>query len=176
MKVALYLRVSTTEQTVEQQEIPLIAKCKAEGWDYATFSDIGVSGAKESRPALDRMMQGIRKGEFNAVMIWKLDRLGRSLSHLLQLIQEFHNKKVKFICFSPDIDTDTAQGRFFLQVMGAVAELEREMIRTRIKEKLSVMKQKGIKLGRKLGSKDKGRRKRAGYFERYKKTTLSEIK
>jgi DNA invertase Pin-like site-specific DNA recombinase len=108
---------------------------------------------------------------------------------LLQLVEEFHNKKVKFICFSPSIDTETAQGRFFLQIMGAVAELEREMIRDRIKDNLNRKKRdiekngyfrtregkKREKLGRPTGSKDKGRRKRGGYFLRYQKTTLAKV-
>lgn len=168
MKTALYIRVSTQDQTLEQQKKPLIERCIKEGWGYEVFEE-KVSGAKTSRTELDKLMQGIRNKEFNVVMVSKLDRLGRSLKHLIQLIEEFNNKGVQFICLSPEVDTKTAQGRFFIQIIGAVAELERELIRERTKEKLNYLKSKGKKLGRPKGKKDSKVRKKSGYYLRWTK-------
>lgn len=170
MKTAIYCRVSTAEQTLEQQEEPLIERCKRESWDYEVFAE-KISGAKTSRTQLDLMMFKIRNKEINRVLVVKLDRLGRSLKHLIQLIEEFNNKNVQFICLSPEVDTRTAQGRFFIQIIGAVAELEREMIRERTKAKLDSLKRKGVKLGRPKGSKDGKVRTKSGYYLRWAKKT-----
>jgi DNA invertase Pin-like site-specific DNA recombinase len=184
MKVACYVRVSRDDQVVDQQVEPMVARCRREGWEFEVFSDVGESGAKSSRPQLDRMMTAIRLGStlgavnrFDAVMVWRLDRLGRSLKHLMQLVEEFSNKKVKFICFAPDIDTETASGRFFLQIMGAVAELEREMIRDRINARIASMRLAGKHVGRLKGSRDKTPRKRVGYWLRWanKKASLPKL-
>ena len=168
MKIALYIRVSTIDkgQTLEQQELPLIEYCKKENWEYEVFKDFA-SGSKESRPELDKMMQRIRNREFDAVLIYRLDRLGRSLKHLLQLVEEFSNKKIRFICLTQNIDTNTAQGMFFFQILGAAAEFERQLLRERIKDKLDYLKSTGKKLGRPTGSKDKKRRRKSGYLLRY---------
>ena len=170
MKAALYCRVSTSDkgQTVEQQLLPMVQYCEKEGWQHEAFTDYA-SGAKDSRPELDKMLQRLRAREFNAVVVLRLDRLGRSLQHLLQLIQEFRNLKVRFISTTQGFDTETPQGRFFLQVIGAVAEFERELIRERINDKLKVLKAKGVKLGRPKGAKDKKERKKGGYYLRYRK-------
>ena len=168
MKCALYVRVSKLEQTFEQQKQPLIDKCNREGWSYEVFEE-KVSGAKTSRTELDRMMQGVRNKEFDIVMVAKLDRLGRSLKHLIQLVEEFNNRDTKFVCLNPEVDTKTAQGRFFLQIIGAVAELEREFIKERTITKLNYLKSQGQILGRPKGSKDKKRRTKSGYYERWSK-------
>lgn len=167
-RVAIYCRVSTQDQTIEQQKVPLIELCESKGWGYEVFEE-KVSGAKVSRTELDRMLQRLRRKEFNAVLVYKLDRLGRSLKHLIQLIEEFNNRSIQFICLSPEVDTTTAQGRFFIQIIGAVAELERELIRERTRAKLQYLKKKGMKLGRPKGSKDKKPRRRSGYYLRYAK-------
>ncbi len=168
MKAAIYTRVSTIDkgQTLEQQENPLIQYCNKEGWDYEVFKDYA-SGSKESRPELDKMLQRLRQREFDVVIIYRLDRLGRSLKHLLQLVEEFKNLKIRFICHTQNIDTSTAQGMFFLQILGAAAEFERQLIRERIKDKLKHLKSQGKRLGRPPGSKDKKRRKRSGYWARW---------
>src|SRR3989344_6989933 len=167
IRTAIYTRVSTIDkgQTLEQQELPLIEYCKKENWEYEVFKDFA-SGSKESRPELDKMMQRIRNKEFDGVMIYRLDRLGRSLKHLLQLVEEFSNKKIRFICLTQNIDTSTAQGMFFFQILGAAAEFERQLIRERIKDKLDYLKSTGKLLGRPQGSKDKKRRKKGGYYLR----------
>lgn len=170
MKTAIYTRVSTIDkgQTLEQQELPLIEFCKREGFEYEVFKD-HASGSKESRPELDIMLQRIRKHEFDSVIIYRLDRLGRSLKHLLQLVEEFKNLKIRFICLTQNIDTSTAQGMFFLQILGAAAEFERQLTRERIKDKLNYLKSQGKSLGRPKGSKDKKARRKSGYLLRWQK-------
>ena len=166
MKAGIYARVSTQDQTLEQQIKPLEEHCIKKGWEYVVYQE-KTSGAKESRTELDKLMGALRKGELNAVIVYKLDRLGRSLKHLIQLVEEFNNLNVVFVCLSPEIDTKTAQGRFFLQVIGAVAELERELIRERTKSKLDYLRSTGKILGRPSGSKDKNPRRKSGYWLRY---------
>ena len=167
-RVAIYCRVSTEDQSLEHQRAVLVEKCKREEWAFCVFEE-KISGAKTQRTVLDQMLRSLRAGQFDAVMVVKLDRLGRSLKHLIQLVEEFRNKKVQFICLSPDVDTESAQGRFFLQIMGAVAELEREMIRERTIAKLRYLQKNGVKLGRPKGSKDKRPRKRTGYLATWEK-------
>ena len=185
MKCAIYVRVSTSDkgQTLEQQEKPLIEYCNREGWEYLIYKD-HASGSKESRPQLDKMMQAIRQKEYDCVLIIRLDRLGRNLKHLLQLVEEFKNKKIRFVVLTQGIDTNTASGMLFLQIIGAVAEFERTLIQERINDKLAYYKQQIAengqfvskankvisKLGRPKGSKDKNFRKRSGYLLRWNKT------
>jgi len=167
-RIAIYCRVSTEDQSLEHQRAALVEKCEREGWAYCVFEE-KISGSKTSRTVLDQLMKSVRAKQFDAVMVVKLDRLGRSLRHLIQLVEEFRNKKVQFICLSPTVDTESAQGMFFLQIMGAVAELEREMIRERTIAKLRYLQKKGIKLGRPKGSKDKRPRRRTGYLATWEK-------
>lgn len=170
MKAGLYLRVSTTDQTTLNQEIELKRYCKNNNIEiYKIYKEEGISGAKTSRPQLDLMLQDMRNRLFDAIIVWKLDRLGRSTQHLLQLLEEFRNKNVRLICTDMDIDTETAQGKFFFTIVGAFAELEREMITERIKAGLRRRKKQGKPLGRKKGSRDKSKRSKLGYFLREKK-------
>lgn len=176
MKVALYARVSTQDQNLDQQTAPCIENCKRNGWSYEVFQE-KISGAKDTRPQLDVMLQRVRAGEFGAVMVWKLDRLGRSTIHLIQLVEEFRNRGVQFIALTQGIDTSSAQGKFFLTVLAAFAELERELIKERTKARIERLKKEGKKLGRPSGSKDKGARRKAGYLIRWagKKPTPQQI-
>ncbi len=167
-RVAIYCRVSTEDQSLEHQRAVLVEKCKRENWAYEVYEE-KVSGSKTSRTVLDLMMQKVRNREYDMILVLKLDRLGRSLKHLLQLIEEFRNRKVQFMCISPEVDTESAQGRFFLQIMGAVAELERSMIRERTIAKLRYLQSQGVKLGRPKGSKDRVRRRRTGYLATWEK-------
>lgn len=170
MKVALYIRNSTTEerQNPENQIRPLVKKCENEGWDYNIYQEF-ISGSKESRPKLDKMMGKIRAKEYDAVMVWRLDRLGRSLKHLLQLIEEFKNKKVAFISLTEGFDTGTPQGELFFHIAGAFAQFERRLIQERINAGLDRARSEGKHLGRPKGSKDKRRRRRSGYHLRWAK-------
>ncbi len=165
-RVAIYCRVSTSDQTLDQQRQPLIDKCKENKWDYEVFEE-KISGATTSRTQLDQMMFAIRRKEFDTVLVAKLDRLGRSLKHLINLTEEWNNKDVQFICVSPEIDTTSAQGVFFLQIIGAVAELERSLIRERTQAKLDYLKAQGVRLGRPPGAKDKKKRRVSGYHMRW---------
>jgi DNA invertase Pin-like site-specific DNA recombinase len=166
MKIAIYARVSTEEQNLDHQIQPMVNKCKSEGWEYSIFAE-KTSGAKSSRTELDCMMRCLRNRQYNAVMVYKLDRLGRSLKHLIQLIEEFNNRNIQFMCLSPELDTKTANGRFFINIIGAVAELERELIRERTKARLDYLKKQGKHIGRPAGSKDKKSRRKSGYYLRY---------
>lgn len=171
MKSALYCRVSTREQTTDNQELILKEYCERNNIEiYKIYKDEGISGAKTSRPELDIMLQDMRAKLFDSIICWKLDRLGRSTQHLLQILQELQNKQVRLICIDMNIDTFSAQGKFFFTVVGAFAELEREIIRDRINLGLKRAKAQGKVLGRPFGAKDKGRRRKGGYYMRYMKT------
>lgn len=167
-KVAIYVRNSTNEekQNPETQIRPLKEKCEKENWEYIIFQEFA-SGSKESRPELDKMLKRMRNREFDSVLVWKLDRLGRSLKHLLQLIEEFKNKKVAFISLTEGFDTSTPQGEFFFSIAGAFAQFERALIQERINAGLKRAKEEGKKLGRPKGSKDKKYRKKSGYYQRW---------
>ena len=168
MKGALYLRVSTQEQTTLNQEIELRRYCKNNNIEiYKVYKDEGVSGAKTSRPQLDLMLQDMRKKLFDCIIVWKFDRLGRSTAHLLQVLEELRNKNIRLIATSQNIDTSTPMGKFFFTILSGFAEMEREMIRERIKLGLARRRKQGKPVGRQKGSKDKSRRKRLGYFERW---------
>ena len=168
MKVAVYIRNSTNEerQNPENQIRPLRERCEKDGLDFEIFQEFA-SGAKESRPELDKMLQRIRKGDFSAVMVWRLDRLGRSLKHLLQLVEEFRNKEVTFISLTEGFDTSTPQGELFFHIAGAFAQFERKLIQERINAGLKRAKEDGKKLGRPKGSKDTKRRRKSGYWSRW---------
>lgn len=162
-KAAVYCRVSTYEQTVEQQVYACTRWCDQNQLPYEVFAEEGVSGAKTSRTQLDKMLQRVRKGEFRTVVVWKLDRLGRNTMHLLQLAEEFRNKRVKLVSVTQNIDTERPEGRMFFTIIASFAELEREYIMQRVKAGMDTKKRKGIKLGRPKGCKDKKPRRTSGY-------------
>lgn len=172
MRVAIYARNSTNEerQNPESQLRPIRERCRREDWDFEVFQEFA-SGAKETRPELDRMMKRVRNKEFDAVMVWRLDRLGRSLKHLLQLIEEFSNRNVKFISLTEGFDTTTPQGELFFHIASAFAQFERKLIQERINAGLERAKAEGKRLGRPIGSKDRKRRRKSGYLQRWTKKT-----
>jgi len=125
MKVALYARVSTTDQDCGMQLRELREYCQRRGWEIVgEFVDTGFSGAKASRPELDRLMKEARQGRFAAVLVWKLDRWGRSLIQSLQSVQELASLGVRFIAVTQNIDSDEANpmSRFMLHIFGAFAD------------------------------------------------------
>ena len=133
MRVAIYSRVSTDEQDPLKQENEL--KLFAERHNHTlvrTYKDV-ISGTKSSRPSLNQLIQDAYKKDFEAVIIWKLDRLGRSLAHMIDLVTKFNNWGVGLIFTTQQIDTTTAQGKLFFHIFGAIAEFEREMISERTK-------------------------------------------
>ena len=165
-RVAVYCRVSTADQSLEAQETRCVDFCKREGHAFEVFAE-KTSGAKENRTELDRLMQSIRHKEFDILCVAKLDRLGRSLPHLLQVLNELENNKVAFISLSEGFDTSTPQGRFFFQIAGSFAQFERSLISERTKETLKHLKAQGKHVGRPQGSKDKGKRRKSGYYARW---------
>lgn len=169
MKAAIYTRVSTSDQTTLNQELELKSYCERNTYEiYKVYKDEGVSGSKTSRPQLDMMLQDMRNKHFDAIIVWKFDRLGRSTAHLLQVLEELKNKGIRLIATSQNIDTDTPMGKFFFTILGGFAEMEREMIRERIKLGLERRKKEGKILGRPEGAKDKKVRKKGGYYLRYR--------
>lgn len=160
MKVAIYTRVSTQDQTNENQLIELRNYCQRN--DHKIISEYSdtISGTKSSRPELDRMLQDMRDKKFEAVCVWKFDRLGRSTIHLLQVLEELKKKGVRLIATSQNIDTSTAMGKLFFTILSGIAELEREMIVERTMLGLARAKKEGKLRPR---GKDKGRRRTSGY-------------
>ena len=158
MKVAIYCRVSTEEQDADKQEIACIDYCKRNNLEvFRVYKDSNISGSKASRPNFDIMLEDMRKYNFNCIMVTKLDRIGRSLQHLLSLFDEFQKKGVNFIAITQNIDTSSSIGKFQLQILGAFAEFERNIISERTKEGL-----KGVKNVGKRGKDKKARKKRGG--------------
>ena len=127
-KVAIYVRVSTSGQTVENQERELLAHCQRQGWTvFMVYRDEGFSGSLADRPALNEMMSDARLGKFNLLVVWKIDRLARSISHLIEVLSELKSLGVCFISLTEAINTETAQGRMLCSFLGAIGEFEREM-------------------------------------------------
>lgn len=151
-RVALYLRVSTAEQTIDNQRRELEAVAARHGWDVvAVFEDAGVSGAKgrDARPGLDAMMKSVARRDFDMVAAWSVDRLGRSLIDLLDLLRELHAKGVDLYLDRQGLDTSTPSGRAMYQMLGVFSEFERAMIRERVVAGLARARAEGVKLGRK---------------------------
>jgi DNA invertase Pin-like site-specific DNA recombinase len=148
MKVAaLYLRVSTSNQQSDSQATELKEYVMKRGWEYQIYSDVQ-SGAKESRPALDRLLADARRRRVDVIVVWSLDRLARSLKQLLALLEEFQRLNLDFICLKQDLDTSSPSGRLTYHVLGAVAEFEREILRARVKMGMAEAKRRGRKIGR----------------------------
>ena len=150
-RAALYVRVSTDAQTVENQIRELRQVAKRRGWDVGeVYKDAGISGAKgrNGRPGLDAMLTDASRRKFDIVMAWAIDRLGRSLSDLLDTIRHLEACGVDLYLDQQAIDTTTPTGKLVFQIAGAFAEFERTMIRQRINAGLKRAVAQGVKLGR----------------------------
>jgi DNA invertase Pin-like site-specific DNA recombinase len=148
---AIYVRVSTGSQTTENQLRELRQVAERHGWRVAAeFADNGISGSKgrDQRPGLDAMMQAVARREVDVVMAWSVDRLGRSLQNLVELLAELHGKRVDLYLHQQGIDTATPAGKALFQMMGVFAEFERAMIRERVNSGLARAKAQGKRLGR----------------------------
>ena len=155
MNCAIYCRVSKDEQNPDHQVKALKKYAKDQGYKiFKVYTDM-ISGTKSSRPELNELMFDMRKNKFDVVLVWRLDRMGRSLSHLISLLDEFQAKKVEFIAVTQNIDTTSSIGRLQWQIMGAFAEFERNIISERTKEGLKFAKNVG-----KRGKDKKPRKKR----------------
>src|SRR5580693_6869995 len=151
MRVAIYARVSTTNhgQDVTMQTRELKQFAEARGWTVAgEYIDAGVSGTKDSRPELNRLMADAHKRRFDVVCVWRFDRFARSVSHLLKALETFKALRIEFVSFSEQMDTSTPAGKMVFTVLGAVAELERSLIVERVRAGLRNARANGKRLGR----------------------------
>jgi DNA invertase Pin-like site-specific DNA recombinase len=152
MRVAIYTRVSTGSQTTENQLRELQAVAERSGWQVVAtrFTDEGISGAKgrDQRPGLNSLMEGVTRRDFDKVMVWSVDRLGRSLPDLLTVMGELKAKGVDLYLHQQSIDTSTPAGKAMFQMLGVFSEFEREIIRERVNSGLARAKAQGKKLGR----------------------------
>lgn len=169
-EVVLYARTSTQEQNTDTQILTLRDYCKRMEYNITDeYIDNGFSGKNTQRPQFERLLDDMRQGKIKTIIVYKLDRIGRSLKHLLNLFEEFENKKIDFVSITQNIDTSTPTGKFFFTILGAVAEFERETIVERIRTGLDRAKKEGKLLGRKKGAKDSKRRCLSGYYMRWQR-------
>lgn len=150
-KCAVYARVSTNngQQSPDMQLRALREYCEARGLTvYREYVDEGISGAKDSRPALNELMDDARKRKFDIVCVWKFDRFARSTKHLLSALDEFKNLGIDFISYSENIDTSTPLGKAVFTIVAAIGELERSLIVERVKAGLKAAKARGKRVGR----------------------------
>jgi len=155
MRVSLYARVSTMDkgQDPEMQLRELREYSERRGWTVVgEYVDVGISGAKDSRPELNRLMADGSRRKFDAVVVWRFDRFARSVSHLLRALETFRSLGVEFVSYSEAIDTATPVGKMTFTVLGAVAELERSLIVERVRAGMRNAKAKGLRIGRPPGS------------------------
>jgi DNA invertase Pin-like site-specific DNA recombinase len=150
-RVAIYGRVSTTNhgQDVSLQTRDLEQFAQARGWRLVdSYLDLGISGSKDKRPQLDRLMADAHKRRFDIVIVWRFDRFARSVSHLLRALETFNALGIAFVSLSEQMDTTTPTGKMIFTVLGAVAELERSLIVERVRAGLRNARAKGKILGR----------------------------
>jgi DNA invertase Pin-like site-specific DNA recombinase len=150
-RVGVYLRVSTSKQDTDNQRRELEAVAKRSGWQVVRlFEDAGISGSKgrDKRPGLDAMLKAVNAKEFDMVCAWSVDRLGRSLTDLLGILQHLHDKGVDLFLHQQGLDTSTTAGKAMFQMLGVFAEFERGIIRERVNAGLARARAKGTALGR----------------------------
>lgn len=149
MRICIYARVSTRDQSCELQVRDLWTYCAARGFDLVReYVDVGQSGAKDSRPELNKLMDDARKRRFDAIVVWRFDRFARSTKHLLTALEEFRSLGIQFISYQENIDTSSALGQALFTIVSAVAQLERDLIRERVSAGIRNARENGKKLGR----------------------------
>ena len=146
MKVAIYCRVSREDLHTDNQKLRLEEYAKMKGWEYETF--VETESSRKSRPIKEKVIQLIREGKFDGVLIYKFDRWARSLQELIMNVTEITNRGKQFIVLTQPFDTTNSSGMLMMQILGAFAEFEREMIRERTMAGLDRARAKGVKLGR----------------------------
>jgi DNA invertase Pin-like site-specific DNA recombinase len=152
MRTALYARVSTSDkgQDPEMQLRELREQCQRRGWTIiGEYVDVGVSGSKDSRPELNKLMADAKRRKLDAILVWKLDRFGRSLKHLVNSLAEFESLGIAFISLKESLDLTTPAGRLMFGIISAMAEFERDLIRERVKAGIANRRAKGLRVGRK---------------------------
>jgi len=161
MKIAIYVRVSTEKQDYEKQIELCKRHCEIKNYEiYKIYSDV-ISGKSTSRKGFNELLKDMRLYRFKAIIVTKLDRIGRSLQHLLSLFDEFNNKGVQFIAVTQNIDTTTSAGKLQMQILAAFAEFERNLISERTKEGLKY----AVNVGKR--GKDKTQRKKRGVLRKH---------
>jgi len=156
-RVALYARVSTTDQSTDSQLLDLRRYVADRGWHlHREYTDNGVSGTKDSRPALNQLMDDAKKRRFDVLLVWRFDRFARSTKHLILALEEFRNLGVDFVSYQENIDTSSPLGSAIFTIISAVAQLERDIIAERVKAGLRRAKENGKKLGRPRAEVPKG--------------------
>lgn len=147
-RAAIYVRVSTGDQNTAMQEAELKDSAERRGWQIKVYRDHAQSGAKEKRPGLDALLVDVRRHQIDVVMVWALDRLARSVKHLLELAEEFNALGVHLVALKQSIDTSSPAGMLTYVVLSEVAAFERDMLRERVRAGLRNAKLKGKRLGR----------------------------
>jgi len=149
MKVAIYTRVSTNDQSVEMQTSDLKRYCDQRGFElYKHYSDQGISGTKDKRPALDELMNDAKKRKFDVVLVWRFDRFARSTKHLITALEEFRHLNIDFISYQENMDTSSPLGKAIFTIVSAIAELERNILLERVRAGLRRARENGVILGR----------------------------
>ncbi len=133
-RVALYARVSTTDQSTDSQLLDLRRYVRERGWNiFKEYVDEGISGTKDSRPALNELMNDAKKRRFDVVLVWRFDRFARSTKHLILALEEFKNLGIYFVSYQENIDTSSPFGSAIFTIISAMAQLERDIIAERVK-------------------------------------------
>ncbi len=173
--IALYVRVSTSDQTNENQRLRLVDYAEKNGFEYDLFEE--VESTRKTRPVKQALLAKLRKNQYESVVVYKLDRWARSSTELILDTKELIDKGIGFISISDNLDFGTAAGKLHFQILSAFAEFERELIRERTLEGLRRAKLQGKQAGRPKGSKDTRKRRKSGYILREaRKRQLVEIK
>src|SRR5258708_16758799 len=149
MRIGIYARVSTKDQSCELQVRDLRVYCTSRGFDLVReYVDVGQSGAKDSRPELNKLMDDARKRQFDAIVVWRFDRFARSTKHLLSALEEFRSLGIQFISYQENVDTSTPLGQALFTIVSAGAQLERDLIRERLSAGVRQAKASGKRFGR----------------------------
>jgi len=147
-RAALYLRVSTLDQHPETQLHDLRALAAQRGWEIVREYTDRISGTRAKRPGLDELLHDARRGRFDVVLVWAFDRLARSVKHLLEVLDELNHLNLEFVSFRENIDTGGALGRAVVVIIGAIAELERNLIIERVRAGMRRARLEGRHIGR----------------------------
>jgi DNA invertase Pin-like site-specific DNA recombinase len=147
-RCALYMRVSTLDQHPETQAHDLRSMATQRGFEIVQEYTDQISGAKSKRPGLDRLLADARRGRFDTVLVWAFDRIARSTRHFLEVLDELTHLKIEFVSFRENIDTGGPLGRAMVVIIGAIAELERNLIIERVRAGMRRAKLEGRRIGR----------------------------
>jgi DNA invertase Pin-like site-specific DNA recombinase len=153
-KVVLYVRVSTDKQSVENQINELTSVAHRNGWEIVdTYSDAGISGAfgRDKRPAFDGLLKDANRKKFDGIMVWSIDRIGRSLQDLISFLDDVQSKDIDLYIHQQGLDSSTPTGRLMFSLVGSFAEYERTLIKERVRAGMERAKKSGTKSGRAIG-------------------------